>query len=335
MTEEQPAWPQALQDLEGLQRSGQALALLRAAHRAGLSEPLAAGASLEELAGEAVDPGRLALVLKVLASHGVVVESAGTWQLRADWAALVRGESPVAWGPQLDATAVQAQAFLDSLSGSQTYWSLPPADRLVMAQAMSFDPSTPAAIEMMRGMIAGIPGALEMAESGGRFLELGCGIASRLTAMLRAFPRLTAVGVELTEDLAEFGYERAKRLGVADRLEIAVVDAAEYEPEGPFDGAQWSQFFFPERSRIGTLATARMALRPGAWLSAPVIWTDSPPAAGSEEDRDLAHMELLLDLWDVPARTTAEVAAEREAAGFVNVSVDEVPGIHRVRGCQP
>jgi ubiquinone/menaquinone biosynthesis C-methylase UbiE len=166
-------------------------------------------------------------------------------------------------------------------------------------------------------------------------LELGCGVGSRLSALARAFPLSSGVGVELAANLVDFGRERAAGLGLADRVTYVHGDAQTYRPDGLFDLVTWSQFFFPESSRAGALATARRALRPGGWITAPVIWDEPGLEPGSKDDQDLAAELLLMDLWRVPPRTTAEVAAEFGAAGFVDVRTDHGTMAAQVRGRQP
>jgi ubiquinone/menaquinone biosynthesis C-methylase UbiE len=160
-------------------------------------------------------------------------------------------------------------------------------------------------------------------------------VASRLTALLRAFPTATAVGVELAQDLVGYGRSRAAQVGVADRLELVVADATTYRPDGLFDLVSWSQFFFPEPARVGALATAMRALRPGGWVTMPVIWDGTAHPQGSPQQQELAVERLALALWDVPLRSTTEVLAEVAAAGFADVRVDSRPYINFVRARRP
>jgi len=263
------------------------------------------------------------------------VPDSDAWVLAPGWVELVRGDSPFAVDALLGAGRVRAAQVAHALETADDYWALAREDRLLVARGMSFDPSTPAGVEMCRGAVESMPGLVEALEAGGSLLELGCGVASRLTATLLAFPAATAVGVELDSGLAQWGSDRARRLGVGDRLELVVADAAEYEPEQLFDQVGWSQFFFPEEFRVGALATARMALRPGGWVSMPVIWDGTPLEVGSPEQREIAAERVVLDLWRVPLKTTHDVVAEVEGAGFVDVHVVTAPDVHFVRGRQP
>jgi SAM-dependent methyltransferase len=325
-------WAVALDQLDALQRAGQVAALLLAAHDEGLLDRLAAGTG-PQAAG--VDADRLTAVLGVLAAYGVAEQVDGGWALTEGWRQVVQGESPVSLEAVLGFGRVRTEQLAAALSPVADYWQLSAGDRLLVARGASFDPTVPAGPAMVRADLQDLPTVVAALEQGGRLLELGCGVASRLTALLRAFPTATAVGVELAPDLVAYGRARAEQVGVADRLELVVADARSYQPEGLFDLVGWSQFFFPEPARAGALATALGALRPDGWVTMPVVWDGTVHPQGSPEQQELAVERLALDLWDVPVRSTAEVLAEVAAAGFVDVRVDSRPYIHFVRGRRP
>ena len=129
------------------------------------------------------------------------------------------------------------------------------------------------------------PAVRERFRDDDRILELGCGVAGQLLCTLRAFPGATAVGVERSADLAAEARRRSQALGVADRLDVIVGDAATVRLEGEFDVVAWSQFFFPSESRAGALATAYAALRPGGLIVAPLLAHDPSDEAESFRDR--------------------------------------------------
>jgi hypothetical protein len=333
---EPPAWTQAAIAVGNLQVAAEAHALLVAADRAGLMNALAAGTAPAEAARQlGVSESRIRAVLDVLSAQGVAQQDGDTWSLTSGWRELARGETPFALDALLGVGRVRAEQVAHALEKADDYWGLSREDRLLVARGVSFDPSTPAALDMVRGSVESMTGLAAVLDDGGSVLELGCGVASRLTATLLAFPRATAVGVELDDGLVQWGRERAARLGVGDRLELVVADAAAWEPDRLFDQVGWSQFFFPEQSRVGALATARLALRSGGWVSMPVIWDGKPFEVGSPEHRELSAERVVLDLWHVPLKSTQDVGAELEAAGFVDVHVVPAPEVYFVRGRQP
>jgi SAM-dependent methyltransferase len=333
---EPSAWMRTVESISALQFAAEAYSVLLAAQRAGLLDLLAPGTT----AGAASDAlgvraGRVEAVLDVLAAHGVAEHDGQVWQLAAGWDDLVRGETPIALDAFLGTGRVRAEQVSHALEFADDYWGLEPSDRLLVARGVSFDPANPASQDLARRTVASMHGLEQRLEQGGSVLELGCGVGGRLTALLLAFPTATGVGVELDEALVAWGRERAERLGLGDRLELVAADATEYEPEELFDQVQWSQFFFPEESRVGALATARLGLRAGGWVNMPVIWDGSPLEVGSYPHKEMAAERVVLDLWRVPLKTTHDVVAELEAAGFVDVHVVEAPEVHYVRGRQP
>jgi len=330
-----PVWQPAIALLDDIARRAEAGAVVRAAIRAGVLARLHEPATLRDLANEVgASAARLADVLEVLRSLGIVDADGDTWRLTEPWAAVVAGESPMDFEAYADMSAVRMQQFERSLTDSVDYWQLSREERLRTARGVSFNPASPVMPAMLRRDLGMLDGVIPALESGGRVLELGCGVGSRLTALALTFPETRAVGVELDADLVDFGRQRAAALGVADRVTYVTGDARTYEPDGDFALVTWSQFFFPTETRAEALATAFNALRPGGWVTAPVIWLEGATTEGVEAE-ELALEALNLDMWGVPARTTAEVVAEMKAAGFTDTRVDDMTYVHLVRGRRP
>jgi SAM-dependent methyltransferase len=337
MRMEDVAWQDAVGQLEGFMRSAEALALLRATERSGLLSLLAAPREVSQVAAAlGLASSRAFGVLEMLRAHGVLSSRDGTWELTAGWAALVGGQTPVSLEGSLGLSDVRVRQMGASLTGQNlSYEALSERDRLLVATGVSINPFADVTVRQARSDLEKLDGVAAALDDGGRLLELGCGLGSRLCAILQAFPGSTAVGVELAPELVRYGRERAARCGVGDRLTFVSGDASTYQPEPGFAFATWSQFFFPEPSRAGTLATARRALAPGGWISTPVIWRDEPPDPVSADDQDLAAELIVMDHWGVPPRTVEEVRHEVEAAGFVDVQAHPTPMVTLVRGRQP
>jgi SAM-dependent methyltransferase len=168
----------------------------------------------------------------------------------------------------------------------------------------------------------------EVLTRGGTHLELGCGVAGRVLTTLQAVPAMRAIGVEISPDLAAVARDRADRLGLADRFEVLVQDAAEFDREACADTVFWSQWFFPEPSRAGALAAAFRALKPGGVLTATLMATVG-------DERALAMGEVSLAGWGVPARTGEELVDEVGRAGFLEAEVVDRGGLTRVRAVRP
>lgn len=331
-----PAWQPAIELLDDVTRRTEAGAVVRASYRAGLLERLATPSSVRELASDtAVDETRLVAVLDVLRSLGIADADGGRWSLTPAWAAVVAGESPIDLAGYLETPRVRMTQFEHSLSGGETYWQLSPDDRLAVARGMSFNPASPFMPDMLRRDLGLLDGVVAALEAGGRALELGCGVGSRLTALSLTFPRMRGVGVELDSGLVAYGRRRADELGVGDRLTYVVGDATTYEPDEAFDLVTWSQFFFPASTRAAALSTAWRALRPSGWVTMPVIWPDELGPPVGEDAQDYALEGLNLSMWRVPVRTIGDVRAELEAAAFVDIRVDDMTFINLVRGRRP
>jgi SAM-dependent methyltransferase len=331
-----PVWAPAIDLLDDITRRTESGAVVRAAYRAGLLEQLATPSSVEELtAAVRVARPRLDAVLEVLRSLEIADAEDGTWALTPSWAAVLAGQSPADLAGYLDGPRVRMTQFERSLTGGEDYWELSQENRLAIARAMSFNPASPFMGGMLRRDLGLLDGVVAAFESGGRVLELGCGVGSRLTALALTFSTLRGIGVELDSELAAYGRRRAEALGVGDRVTYVVGDAADYLPEPTFDLVNWSQFFFPSSTRVAALTTAWRALRPGGWVTAPVIWADRPDAVVGDSAQDLALEGLNLDMWNVPARTVSDVRAELEGVGFIDTRVDDMTFINLVRGRRP
>jgi len=328
-------WQPALALLDDIARRAEAGAVLRAAIRSGLLTRLSDSPTLHDLASAIDTPKeRVAAVLDVLHTLGIVHSDGDTWRLTPPWAAVVAGESPMDFESYAEMSSVRMRQFERSLTNSSDYWQLSREERLTVARGVSFNPASPVMSAIIRRDLGMLDGVIPALDEGGRVLELGCGVGSRVTALALTFPQARVVGVELDGDLAAFGEQRAKALGVGDRVTYVAGDALTYEPDGDFDLVNWSQFFFPANTRAGALATAYRALRPGGWVTSPVIWAEGATPEGTEAE-ELALEALTLNIWGVPPRTTAQVAAEFEAAGFVATRVDDMTFVHMVRGRRP
>ena len=140
---------------------------------------------------------------------------------------------------------------LTNLSGVSGWTTLSETERLAYATAVSPNPFSDAMVALVGARAATPPVVRERLRDDDRILELGCGAAGQLLCTLRAFPGVTAVGVERSADLAAEARRRSEALGVADRLEVIVGDAATVRLEEEFDVVAWSQFFFPRRAAPG------------------------------------------------------------------------------------
>jgi hypothetical protein len=275
-------------------------------------------------------------LLDALEVNEVVLRDADTYRLTEPWLVLTGNAATSPLATMLAASDIE-RAILRGLGGGVDYWTLSSEDRLVFARSVSPDPFAPGVVAGMARGLSADP-TYDVLASGGTLLELGCGVAGRVLAMLQALPGMSAVGIELSDDLAGEAARRADALGLSDRFEVVTTDAATFDRPDAFDGGYWSQFFFAEESRGPALETMRRSLRSGAVLEAPLLGDPAELAAEphSQTARERAVFCVVLGSWGVPDRSGEELVAEFGAHGFVDVETGRGPfGNWRVRGRRP
>ncbi|MEV0523228.1 class I SAM-dependent methyltransferase [Streptomyces sp. NPDC050439] len=152
-------------------------------------------------------------------------------------------------------------------------------------------------------------------------LDLGCGAGGDAIWLARQGWQVTAVDISTTA--VERVRERARELGIADRVTAERHDLAESFPAGRFDLVSAQYFHTPlQLPRARVLRTAARALRPGGLLlivdhgsTAPWSWNQDPdihhPTPGeiaAELDLDPARWSVLRA--DMPERRATGPAGE-------------------------
>ena len=326
---EPPSWFEASdQVLEPLLNARSLIALLQGAEAIGLFRAMRAATTTAELAeATGLTEQRVRDVCAALVANQVVVEDSSGVRLRQAWDVLTGPSVLSPFASALVAAEVMARE-LRNLSGASGWTTLSETERLAYATAVSPNPFSDAMVALVGARAATPPVVRERLRDDDRILELGCGAAGQLLCTLRAFPGVTAVGVERSADLAAEARRRSEALGVADRLEVIVGDAATVRLEEEFDVVAWSQFFFPTENRAGALATAYAALRPGGLIVAPLLAHDptNEAEASGTEARSVALTRVVHGGWGVPARSAAELVDEVTAAGFTHAVAAATPG---------
>lgn len=81
-----------------------------------------------------------------------------------------------------------------------------------------------------------VPGLDDRVRTGGRVLDIGCGVGWSTITLAQAYPRATFVGIDLDEASIEDARANAAAAGVAERVTFRVLDAMDIdEVEDPFD----------------------------------------------------------------------------------------------------
>ncbi|RKS79660.1 methyltransferase family protein [Actinomadura pelletieri DSM 43383] len=148
-----------------------------------------------------------------------------------------------------------------------------------------------------------------------RLLEVGCGsgVYARHAALLN--PRLTALAIDLQDDVAAEAAANMAAWGLADRVDVRRADVRDLDMEPVFDLVTMHNniYYFPTDERVKVLERVRSLLAPGGRL---LLTT---PCRGGP-----VGMEVL-DLWfscadfGGPLPDAAELVDQLQSAGFTSV----------------
>ncbi len=271
----------------------QALVLLQGALAAGIVQAARGPRTPADLAADTrLDVRRVEAVCLALEAHGIFVREATTDRLADAWRALASTAALPLLRPRVEAMPAVTRALVAAVTSDASYWTTATADRLALAQWVTLDPTSPLTPRLLVDALVAVPEVIARLEAGGRWVEFGCGVCGGLLSMLQAYPRATALGVDLDAEVLAIAASRAVRLGVQARLELRQADAGTLEEEASADVLFWSQFFFPAASRVAVLRAAFRALKPGGLLlatllsEAPASPAESQPPTGREHAID-------------------------------------------------
>jgi protein-L-isoaspartate O-methyltransferase len=271
-----------------------------------------------------LDEARVIEFCYALDAHGVFVKENESYRLADNWAILTAPETPYSFQSVLDGTAARAKALEFAASSDTNFWTLTPDERMALAKASSgsINPFSPDSAILRQSLFReNVPELHAILTTGGKCLELGCGVAGGLLGTLCAYPKATAVGVEIAADLVVEARHRAVILGVNDRVVFWQGDAQEFNEREMFDYIFWSQFFFTPASRPQVLQVALNALKPGGILIAPVQGDSSviSERLHTEAGQGYTRSRVIFGSWGIPAQSSHELQLELETAGFENL----------------
>ncbi|GAB2847757.1 hypothetical protein GCM10027024_24080 [Microbacterium insulae] len=293
--------------------------ILEQAERQGVLTALRDGATPGDVARAVkVSEDWVDAVCAALIVNGVADSDAGEIRLTPPWRALTAED---AFQPLRNIFAQSRAIDMMLSTPDATYSTIAASERSAFAHSVSPNPYSRELVARIREDPLADPWFAPM-HAGGRYLELGCGIAGRMLTMLQAMPRLHAVGVELDPVLADEARDRAADLGLADRVDIVTGDATTYRGDEAFDFGFWSQWFFPTATRADALASMFANLRTGGIVRSPVFGEHERMAHEpfGEHARQYSLDRVLLASWGVPERTPDQLATELAAAGFIDIS---------------
>jgi len=297
-----------------------ALGVLRAAHAAGIIDAVRTPQTLTQIATAThLAPERAATLCEALDAHGVVIREDDQYRLAEAWTLVAAPDALTLLDDTLAGALAKVRALELAAGSNGTYWTLPSHDRVALAREVTINPAAVLVPHLMTSLIgSGAPEVDAVLAAGGRYLELGCGVGGGLLSLLRVYPTVTAVGVDIAGDVLAEAQRRAGALGVADRVELRRGDAVDLDVRDEFDVVFWSQFFFPSPSRPATLQVALRALKPGGLLMAPLL-ADPPETAEAfhaAEGQAYTVDRVAYSTWDVPVISAQALQEEVETAGF-------------------
>ncbi|MBM2620547.1 class I SAM-dependent methyltransferase [Actinoplanes sp. LDG1-06] len=294
-------------------------ALLEGALAADVLADLAAGgltaADLGARAG--ADPQLGDGMAAVLTDLGLIVVEQGRLQPTAALTDLLVSGQLGFVRARLTANRLQASQFAQQLStGALRSGWLPPDGEYVRSQA---ELSGTGLVGFFERHLLTCSAALDRVlrhGAGPRFLDVGCGAGELSIQMLRAFPRLSAVGVERVGWIAELARERARAAGVEQRFTVLDGDALTVDPGAAFDLVWLPHAFVGPDALRALLSRRRSLLNPDG-----VVWLFGVVRDPSSERDRLTRMRSAW--WGGTVLSGEDVRVLADEHGFS--SVQQVP----------
>ena len=316
--------------LDGLTESTWGLAVLSAVAECGMLARLAAPLRVGEAAEIAGLPADLAgRMLDVLVALGFVRRQGDGGFVAVDGLRpMLTRDGLAQLDAELRATLRQSRDLLERAGRHQLMpgWVHTDTD-LLSAQGESGRSAARALAHHGVPRLAGLAERLNAPTAG--FLDVGAGVGVIAIEMCQIYRALRVVGLEPTEAPRRRAVERVAAAGLTDRIEIRAQLVEDLSDVKRFDLAYVPQVFLPDDAFRRGLTTVWRALRPGGWVTLPVI---SAPG----DDISAALARLRNTLWGGGARLVEQVAEAATRAGFVEVQVRTVGGTrHSVVGRRP
>jgi SAM-dependent methyltransferase len=156
-----------------------------------------------------------------------------------------------------------------------------------------------------------------------RLLEVGAGSATYIRHAAERNPELTALGLELQPEVAEFANANLRQWGLAGRAHVDKGDVRDRTPEPAFDLMTFHNnvYYFPVGERVALLRHAFAFLKPGGALLLTTACSGGGPIAVG------------LDIWSAGTERCGrlpapeELVAQLREAGFAEARARSlVPG---------
>jgi SAM-dependent methyltransferase len=282
-----------------------------AAVQTGVLDALAAGsATTAELARQigAADEALLATFLRVAASIGLIREADGGWSLTGSGRAAVDDDLVRASYEAFPGLHTALYRDLGAqLTGGAPRRDITEHGELIARLSGGFEP-----------LVLGALGRTVRRLSPGRVLDVGCGKALELAAMLEAAPEARGVGIDVDAGAVDLAGRTLAERGLADRADVLHIDlrtAAAERPGAlaePFDFALLANvlYYVPMADRVAFLRGIADLLVPGGVLF--LVTTVAAPQFFSR------HFDLLLQSQEgqMELSDAGSLVDQLEKAGF-------------------
>lgn len=152
-------------------------------------------------------------------------------------------------------------------------------------------------------------------ENGGRFLDVGTGIAAISIRMCSIWPDVVCTGIDVSEFVLEIARDEVTRAGLQDRVLLRHQDVCYLDDVAEFDLAWLPQPYLSAAQFQAALARVYAALRPDRWVVAPLgaAPDDAPPF-------DRAAVEHFVRLLGGDPIELPDAVDQVSRAGFVDVT---------------
>lgn len=297
----------------------QALALLQATAQAGILTTMRRPHTAAELAAvTGRDPAWIADLCAALYGLGVLETGNSRFCLSPTFLHLMAPDAPQTLSNTLATQGIRIRALAECGAAKAACETMATDDVLTVAMGIWGLPISPAALASFASVDAAMPEARALWERGALHLELGCGAGRDLLHIALLYPKVTAVGIDLSGEALEQVREQAHALGIADRVQVVQQDARSVTDLARYDTIVWSQMYFPPEARAETVQVARHALKPEGFLLLPL--QGEPPATldvlRTPAGQQLALSRLVFREWGLRWYSRQQIQTEMEQAGF-------------------
>jgi SAM-dependent methyltransferase len=264
-----------------------AISSIHLGDRLGLYRALLEGpATAEELAGRTRCHPRLVgewLAGQASLGHLVRDDDTGRYELPPEHAAVLAvEESPVFLAPATGVVAAATRNQDRIEEAFRTDGAVPWGEQhpsLFAAVDRFFGTTYRAAL--VSQWLPALDGVDQRLASGGRILDVGCGLGTATVLLAEACPAATVVGVDTHQPSLDEGSKRAAEAGVSDRVTFVAGRATDYGG-GPYDLICFFDSLHDMGDPLGALTHARRHLAPGGTVLAVEPMAAESPAEAAQ-----------------------------------------------------